>query len=74
MILSPAERRVVNLVAAGRSNQEIATELWLSVNTIKFHLTNIRRNNGFRNRVEMAVAFATRPQREIGQREIGQAP
>jgi DNA-binding CsgD family transcriptional regulator len=39
--LSPRELQVVRLVAAGRSNREIAAALYISVPTVKRHLTNV---------------------------------
>jgi len=41
-------------VAAGRSNRAIASELWLSDQTVKFHLRNIYRKLGVANRTEAA--------------------
>jgi DNA-binding CsgD family transcriptional regulator len=40
-ILTPAEWRVLEQVRAGRANPEIAEELGLSLNTVKYHLSNI---------------------------------
>lgn len=40
-VLTPAEWRVFDEVAAGRSNAEIAVRLGLSVNTVKYHVANI---------------------------------
>jgi DNA-binding CsgD family transcriptional regulator len=39
--LSPRELEVLRLVAAGHSNREIAETLFISVPTVKRHLTNI---------------------------------
>ena len=39
--LSPREVEVLRLVATGRSNPEIATELFLSEKTVARHLSNI---------------------------------
>ena len=39
--LTPQERRVLRLLAAGRSNQEIAHELVISLNTVKTHVKNL---------------------------------
>jgi DNA-binding CsgD family transcriptional regulator len=39
--LTPRELEVLRLVAAGRSNREIAELLYISVPTVKRHLTNI---------------------------------
>ncbi len=57
--LTPRERRVVELLAAGLSNKEIARELSLSDNTIKTHLANVYGKLGARRRTE-AVAAARR--------------
>ncbi|QSE92164.1 helix-turn-helix transcriptional regulator [Rhodococcus pseudokoreensis] len=35
------ERQILNGIAAGRSNPEVAAELFVSVNTIRFHVTNV---------------------------------
>jgi two-component system NarL family response regulator len=55
--LSEREVEVLRLVAAGRSNREIATELSVSENTVKFHLRNILQRLGVSNRTE-AVTVA----------------
>ena len=52
--LSPQEQRVLRLLAAGRSNPEIAEQLVISINTIKAHLKNIYRKLGVRNRMQAA--------------------
>jgi LuxR family maltose regulon positive regulatory protein len=59
--LSDREIEVLQLVAEGRSNQEIAARLYLSLRTIKFHTSNIYGKLGVKNRTE-AVAKA----RELG--------
>ena len=55
--LTPSERRVLEALARGLSNKEIAQELWLTQQTVKFHLTNIYRRLGVANRTE-AVRYA----------------
>nr|MBA2599592.1 response regulator transcription factor [Actinomycetota bacterium] len=52
--LTPKELDVLSRVARGLSNKEISKELWLSEQTIKFHLTNIYRKLGVGNRTEAA--------------------
>jgi DNA-binding NarL/FixJ family response regulator len=57
--LTPRERDVIALVAQGRTNHEIGERLFLSENTIKYHLTNILTKLHLNNRAE-AVAYALR--------------
>ncbi len=42
-VLTPKEEQIIALVANGKSNQEIADELFISYNTIKTHRKNISR-------------------------------
>lgn len=53
--LSERELDVVERVARGRTNSEIAADLFLSVSTIKTHLESVRAKIGVRNRVEIAA-------------------
>jgi DNA-binding NarL/FixJ family response regulator len=53
--LSPRELDVVRAVARGRTNAEIAAELFVSLSTVKTHLTNIQSKLSARNRVEIAA-------------------
>jgi DNA-binding NarL/FixJ family response regulator len=53
--LSPRELEVVRAVARGRTNAEIAAELFVSLSTVKTHLTNIQTKLSARNRVEIAA-------------------
>jgi DNA-binding NarL/FixJ family response regulator len=53
--LSPRELDVVKLTARGLTNAEIAAELYISVGTVKTHLTSIHAKLGTRNRVEIAA-------------------
>ena len=62
--LSPREQEVLNLIAAGKSNDQIATELVISRNTVQRHVSNIFAKCGFTNRTE-AAAFALRRQNVI---------
>jgi DNA-binding NarL/FixJ family response regulator len=57
--LTPRELEILELVAEGRSNREVASLLWLSDQTVKFHLANIYRRLGVTGRAE-AVAEARR--------------
>jgi len=53
--LSPRERDVVKLAARGLTNAEIATQLFISVGTVKTHLGSVQAKLGARNRVEIAA-------------------
>jgi DNA-binding NarL/FixJ family response regulator len=57
--LTPAERRVATLVAAGATNREAADRLFISVRAVEVHLTSIYRKLGIRSRAELAVRIAT---------------
>jgi len=59
--LSRREMEVLRLLAAGRSNQQIADELVVSLNTVKRHVTHILEKLGVANRTE-----ATARARELG--------
>lgn len=52
--LSPREREVAELAAMGRSNKEIAAELYLSVNTVARHITAAMRKLDIRSRAAIA--------------------
>ena len=53
--LSPRELDVVRSVARGRTNAEIGAELFVSLSTVKTHLTNVQNKLSARNRVEIAA-------------------
>lgn len=53
--LTAREREVLNLVAAGLTNAEIAAELQLSPNTVKEHASSMFRKLGARNRADAIV-------------------
>jgi LuxR family maltose regulon positive regulatory protein len=54
--LSPQEIRVLRLLAAGLSNGEIASELVVSINTVKTHVKSIYRKLNIRSREEARIA------------------
>lgn len=54
ILLSTREREVLELVAEGKSNREIAETLFLSENTVKGHIKRICNKLNVDNRVEMA--------------------
>ncbi|ONI83064.1 DNA-binding response regulator [Actinosynnema sp. ALI-1.44] len=53
--LTERELAVVKLVAHGRTNDEVAAELFITLATVKTHLANVQRKLTVRNRVEIAA-------------------
>jgi DNA-binding NarL/FixJ family response regulator len=53
--LTDRELDVVRLVALGRTNAEIAAELYVSLSTVKTHLSSVQSKLSARNRVEVAA-------------------
>jgi DNA-binding CsgD family transcriptional regulator len=58
--LTPSERRVAELVLAGKTNREIASELFVTVNTVEKALTRAYAKVGVRSRTELARRLADR--------------
>jgi DNA-binding CsgD family transcriptional regulator len=54
-VLSSREAEVLRLLAAGRSNQQIADQLVISLNTVRRHVSNIFDKTGVSNRAQAAV-------------------
>jgi DNA-binding CsgD family transcriptional regulator len=57
--LTEMEERVARLAAEGRSNKEIAAELFVSVHTVGAHLSHAYRKLGIKSRGELAGRLAT---------------
>jgi DNA-binding CsgD family transcriptional regulator len=57
--LTPSERRIADMAAAGLSNPEIAQELFLTVKTIEMHLTRVYRKLDIGRRAELTAALRT---------------
>lgn len=57
--LTDREISILKALARGSSNEEIAKEFWVAQQTVKFHLTNIYRKLGVKNRTE-AIRHAYR--------------
>jgi DNA-binding CsgD family transcriptional regulator len=55
--LTDAEGRIAELVAAGRSNKEVAAALFVSVKTVEVTLTRVYQKVGVRSRAELAHHF-----------------
>lgn len=52
--LTPRELEILQRVAEGRSNRQVAQLLWVTDQTVKFHLANVYRKLGVGNRFEAA--------------------
>ncbi len=50
--LTERETAILKALARGLANEEIAKELWVTQQTVKFHLTNIYRKLGAKNRTQ----------------------
>jgi DNA-binding NarL/FixJ family response regulator len=68
-ILTKREREILGLVAVGHSNREVAQQVWVTPQTVKFHLLNVYRKLGVANRTE-----ASRWAYEHGLVAVGLAP
>lgn len=58
--LSPREREILELIARGDSNKEIARELSIAETTVKIHVQHILRKLNLSSRVQAAVVVASR--------------
>ena len=56
--LSETERRIVELVVAGRKNREVADQLFLSPDTVAWNLSRVYRKLGVTSRTQLAVKVA----------------
>jgi DNA-binding NarL/FixJ family response regulator len=59
--LSPQERRILHLIAQGKTNREISEALFLSEKTVKNYVTNLLAKLKMNNRTEAAI-YATKLQ------------
>lgn len=54
-VLTSREREILRLIVKGKSNRQIATELKLSVNTVRVHRANIMDAVGIHKSIELVV-------------------
>jgi DNA-binding NarL/FixJ family response regulator len=60
-VLSMREREILDLAASGLSNKEIAEQLVISTNTVKFHLRGIYCSLGVHSRLQASQAMSAGP-------------
>jgi len=53
--LTEREMEVLKLIALGKSNQEVADELFIGIKTVKYHLTNLFGKLGVEDRTQAAI-------------------
>ncbi len=58
--LTPSESRIAQLVAEGKSNKEVAAELFVTVHTVEQALTRVYRKLGIRSRTQLAHRLAAK--------------
>ncbi|MYR07938.1 hypothetical protein GTV32_17260 [Gordonia sp. SID5947] len=56
--LTEREAEVAHAVSLGLTNKAIADRLYISAHTVRFHLANVRRKLGAKNRSELAAMIA----------------
>jgi len=59
--LTPSEEQVVLLVSDGLTNREIAARLFVSIDTVKTHVSHAFAKLGVANRTELAAVASRRP-------------
>jgi two-component system response regulator DevR len=65
-VLTPQERRVLELIALGQSNRQIAEQLFLAEATVKNYVSSLLSKLGMRRRTEAAVYAAVLAERKAG--------
>lgn len=59
--LTPREQEIVQLIAKGANNREIAETLYISEKTVKNHITNILSRLNLRDRLHVAIFVNSKP-------------
>jgi HD-GYP domain-containing protein (c-di-GMP phosphodiesterase class II) len=57
--LTPREREVLEMIASGKNNNEIAAELYISEKTVKIHVSNLLQKLALKDRTQAAIFFLT---------------
>ncbi len=69
--LTPQERRILDLLAEGRTNRQIADEMFLAEKTVKNYVSNLLAKMGMERRTEAAVYAARAMERKSHRRDGG---
>jgi len=69
--LTDREREILQLVAEGRTNREIADRLFISIKTVLRHRTNVMEKLGFHNRTELIKYAISKGLIEMPRKEKG---
>ena len=64
-LLTPTEESVARLVAAGRSNPEVADELGLSPKAVQWHVSRVYRKLEVDSRAELAARLESHQHKEV---------
>lgn len=62
---TPTQSKVINGLANGKSNQEIADEILVAEKTVRWHLTKIYRKAGVKNRMQMVLWLGEKQKAEL---------
>ncbi|MDT5132806.1 MAG: hypothetical protein QOE41_2117, partial [Mycobacterium sp.] len=57
-VLTPSERRVAELAAAGMTNRDVAAKLFISHKTVEVNLSRVYRKLGIHSRAELGRVIA----------------
>lgn len=52
---TPREKHILQLVAKGLTNKEIASQVFLSERTVKFHVSSLLAKNHCKNRIQLVL-------------------
>lgn len=55
--ISPREHEILNLIMKGKSNKEIENALFISMPTVKTHISNIYKKFAVKNRLELICSI-----------------